>query len=69
MLETSFADEFAKEWISSWNSYDLEKVSTDDFLVSSPLIMAFLGDMSGTVKGKEGFEKYWTKIIYWSELS
>ncbi len=42
MLERGWALEFAREWIESWNSHDLERILahyTEDFEMSSPLIV------------------------------
>lgn len=66
MLNTSFAEHFAKEWIDSWNSHDLERILshyTDDFEMSSPLIATVAGEPSGVLKGKEAIGAYWSKAL------
>ena len=59
-LQTSFAREFAQEWIDAWNSHDLERILThyeDEVLLSSPVALKLLkGD--GTVRGKAALREY-----------
>ena len=41
MITQKFADEFAKDWLESWNSHDLERVLShyhNDFVMSCPKI-------------------------------
>ena len=64
MIEETWAKEFADEWIAAWNSHDLERVLshyTDDFEMSSPLIIELMNEPSGTLKGKENIRRYWQK--------
>lgn len=64
MIEENWAKEFANEWIEAWNSHDLERILshyTDDFEMSSPLIIQLMNDPSGTLKGKENIREYWQK--------
>lgn len=64
MLEKSFAQNFATEWIAAWNSHDLERILshyTDDFEMSSPLIAQIAGEPSGRLKGKADIRAYWAK--------
>ena len=63
MLTREAALAFAREWIDSWNSHDLDRILshyTDDFEMSSPLIVSLFGEPSGTLKGKERVRSYWT---------
>ena len=51
MIDHAFAADFAREWIAAWNSHDLERIFahyTDDFSMSSPLIVQRGFDPSGT---------------------
>ena len=60
------AEEFAEEWISSWNSHDLERILShyeDDFEMSSPVIVQTMNEPSGCLKGKEAISVYWTKAL------
>lgn len=64
MIDSSFAERFAADWIDSWNSHDLDRVLahyTDDFTMSSPLIIKIAGEPSGTLRGKDKVRAYWTK--------
>ena len=48
-------NDFAPEWIAAWNSRDLDRVLshyTDDFEMSSPLIVALMNEPSGVLHGK-----------------
>ncbi|MBX7170949.1 MAG: nuclear transport factor 2 family protein [Pyrinomonadaceae bacterium] len=62
MIDKNWAEEFAKEWIEAWNSHDLERIFshyTDDFEMSSPLIIERMNEPSGTLKGKDKIRPYW----------
>lgn len=40
MIDREWALEFARDWIESWNSHDMDRILshyTDDFEMSSPL--------------------------------
>jgi SnoaL-like domain len=66
MIDKSFAEHFATDWIESWNSHDLDRILShysDDFEMSSPLIAQIGGEPSGTLKGKEAVGAYWTKAL------
>ena len=62
MIDKVFADHFAADWIDSWNKHDLVRILshyTDDFEMSSPVIIKVAGESSGTLKGKEAVGSYW----------
>ena len=64
MITAAWAQEFALEWIAAWNSHDLERILshyTDDFEMSSPLIVERMGEPSGKLRGKEQIRPYWQK--------
>lgn len=64
MIDRSWAETFAKEWVDAWNSHDLERILShyrDDFQMTSPLIVTRMGIQSGTLKGKEAVRKYWSQ--------
>ena len=66
MLENNFADHFAADWIDSWNSHDLGRILshyTDDFEMTSPVIIQVAGEPSGTLKGKKDVGAYWAKAL------
>ncbi len=56
------AQKFAKEWIESWNSHNLEDILkhySDDIEITTPMIKLAAGIESGTLKGKEAVGEYW----------
>jgi hypothetical protein len=62
MLERSWALQFAQEWIASWNAHDLDRILshyTEDFEMSSPLIVERLGREDGVLRGKTAVAEYW----------
>lgn len=64
MIERSFAEHFAADWIESWNAHDLERILShyaDDFEMTSPRIVDVVGEASGKLKGKERVGAYWAK--------
>lgn len=66
MLDKTFAEQFATEWIDAWNSHDLDRVLShysDDFEMSSPLIATVAGEPSGRLKGKKAVGAYWAKAL------
>lgn len=66
MIDKSFAEQFATDWIGSWNSHSLERILAhyeDDFEMSSPFIPKIADEPSGTLKGKTAIGAYWNKAI------
>jgi hypothetical protein len=64
MIDSTWAHEFAREWIAAWNAHDLDLILshyTDDFEMSSPLIIARMQEPSGKLKGKKQIRPYWQK--------
>jgi ketosteroid isomerase-like protein len=62
MLTREQAEAFAHEWIEVWNSHDLDRIMahyTEDFEMTSPKIVQYIGNPSGTLKGKENVRAYW----------
>jgi ketosteroid isomerase-like protein len=62
MIDQQWAQAFAKDWIESWNSHDMNRILahyTDDFEMSSPLIVERLGLPEGKLKGKNAIREYW----------
>lgn len=57
---------FAEDWIASWNAHDLDRILshyTEDFEMSSPYIVQFTGEASGTLKGKDKIGAYWRAAL------
>lgn len=66
MIDKSFAEHFAADWIDSWNSHDLDRILShysDDFAMASPLIARIANEPSGTLKGKDAVRAYWAKAL------
>jgi ketosteroid isomerase-like protein len=66
MLNFKNAQDFAQDWIDSWNSHDLERILShyaDDFEMTSPFITLIANESSGTLKGKEQVGNYWQKSL------
>src|SRR5579859_7041189 len=66
MIDQTFADQFAAEWIAAWNSHNMEDILShyeDDFEFTSPLIIQVVGEPSGRLKGKAAIGAYWSKAL------
>lgn len=64
MIERSFAEHFAVDWIDSCNAHDLERILShyaDEFEMTSPRIVDVIGEASGQLKGKDRVGAYWAK--------
>jgi ketosteroid isomerase-like protein len=56
------SNEFAVEWIESWNSHDLDRIMShyaDDIEVTTPMIKIAMGIDNGTLQGKASVRQYW----------
>ena len=65
-ITKKWADAFAREWVEAWNAHDLTRVLahyTDDFEMSSPFIVQFTGETSGTLSGKTRVAEYWRTAL------
>ena len=66
MILTPEAQAFAREWVGSWNSHDLDRILshyTNDFQMTSPFIVKLMNEPTGTIKGKENVRAYWAKAL------
>lgn len=66
MLTQEFANQFAQEWIESWNAHDLERILShysEDFEMTSPYIVTVMNDSSGVIQGKANVREYWSKAL------
>ena len=64
MISREQALAFANEWVEAWNAHDLPRVLehyTDDFEMSSPLMIQMGLSKTGTLKGKQQIGDYWQK--------
>lgn len=65
-LTTEWAHAFAREWIESWNSHDLDRILshyTDDFEMRSPFIRERMFDPGGVLRGKDRVRAYWANAL------
>ena len=66
MITRETALEFARDWVESWNSHDLDRILShysDDFEMSSPRIALVMNEPSGRLKGKSKVGAYWAKAL------
>ncbi|MBI3561592.1 MAG: nuclear transport factor 2 family protein [Gammaproteobacteria bacterium] len=66
MIDKTFAEHFAQQWIDAWNSHDLDRILghySDQFEMSSPVIIQITGEPTGTLKGKHAVGGYWAKAL------
>jgi hypothetical protein len=66
VIDRQWALNFAREWIDAWNAHDLERILshyTEDFEMTSPLIIERMGEASGVLKGKAAIRPYWSKAL------
>lgn len=66
MIDKDFATHFAQDWVESWNSHDLDRILShysEQFEMSSPVIIQVTGEPSGTLKGKKAVGAYWAKAL------
>ena len=66
MIDKSFAEHFANDWIDSWNSHDLDRILShysDDFEMVSPLIVQIANEPIGVLRGKNAVGAYWAKAL------
>lgn len=64
MIDHTWAQHFAEEWIDAWNTHDLPRILshyTDDFEMSSPFIIERMLVAEGILRGKEAITPYWQK--------
>ena len=61
-MELEFAEKFAAEWVDAWNAHDLDRLLghfAEDVVWSSPLVVSFRGEESGTLRGKQAVQEYY----------
>jgi ketosteroid isomerase-like protein len=58
--------EFAKAWIASWNTHNLEDILdhySEDVEITTPMLRLAADIDSDTLKGKESVREYWSKAL------
>jgi ketosteroid isomerase-like protein len=66
MLTKPDAKKFAKEWVESWNSHDIDNILShysDDIEIKTPMIKLAAGIESESLKGKALVSDYWEKAL------
>lgn len=66
MISKEEAMTFARKWIDSWNSHQLNDILThysDDIEITTPMIKLATGIDSGSLKGKDEVAAYWQKAL------
>lgn len=60
------AKKFAKEWIDSWNSHDLDDIMkhySEEIEITTPMLKLAAGIECGSLQGKEQVRAYWQKAL------
>jgi len=55
---------FADDWIQAWNSHDLDAIMSHyapEVVLISPTAAKLLGDLSGTIQGKQALRSYFQR--------
>lgn len=66
MIDRSWAERFAKEWLASWNARDPEGLLShyaDNVVFRSPRIAVVLGEDKSFVVGLGALRAYWRKAL------
>jgi hypothetical protein len=59
-------EHFAQAWIDAWNARDLEGILShydEDITFVSPNVIRWLGDESGTLRGKSALRAYFAQAL------
>ena len=65
-MDSQYAQAFANEWIKAWNERDAEGILahySEDVEFQSSLARRLMGDVSGTVRGKQQLREYFGKAL------
>jgi ketosteroid isomerase-like protein len=66
VIEDTFAEGFASDWIASWNAHDLDRVLahySEEMEMFSPVIVQIAGEPSGRLRGKPAVRAYWARAL------
>lgn len=66
MISKEFASNFTKDWISSWNSHDIDRIIdhySDSIDFTSPFIIQLNNDQNGTITNKIDLKNYFIKAL------
>jgi ketosteroid isomerase-like protein len=65
-ITQAFAEHFASDWIEAWNAHDLDRILahySEDFEMSSPVIVQIAKEPSGRLVGKARVRAYWAHAL------
>lgn len=65
-MNKDFAQDFGRDWVAAWNSHNLDNILahySEDFEMTSPIILQLMNEPSGTLKGKAAVRAYWAKAL------
>lgn len=65
-ISKEFALNFAKDWISSWNSHDIDRIIdhySDSIDFTSPFIIQLNNDPNGQISNKIDLKSYFLKAL------
>ena len=66
MIDKVFVEDFALDWIDSWNNHDLKRILlhyTDDFEMSSPVIVRVAKERAERLKVKKQLKHTGQKLL------
>lgn len=66
MIDRTFAERFAADWIKVWNAHDLAAILShyaDDVVFRSPRIAQVMNEPADSVAGKPALARYWSKAL------
>ena len=62
-IDSEFAASFARHWIGSWNSHDMDAILShysEDIEMYSPLVVERMKKSEGKLSGKVKLREYWS---------
>jgi len=66
MVQETFANHLAEEWVAAWNAHDIDAIMShydDDISFQSPVIIQVNNDPSGTINTKVALEDYFVRAL------
>lgn len=66
MIDPKEAQQYAEEWIASWNSHDIDKIMSfyaDSLCHITPKLTMLFGSATHTIKDKKQLREYFTAAL------
>lgn len=63
-MTKEFTHDFARQWLESWNSRELDRILdhySEDFSIQTPMALKLFPESGGTISGKRNVKEYWKK--------